>query len=140
MPTSTPSPKMATTTSSKGDNDGPAASRKAPSGHEQPQTNQIEIDVGGSEAGLPPGLTIPGPITKTVECNMMSYTDGEGITRQIYMPKGTAGLASTLLMDKRWDSLAKFPVWNNQTYDDWEADEEKYAYLRDELDDHPNQV
>lgn len=68
--------------------------------------------MGGREAGLPPGLTIPGPITKTVECNMMSYTDGEGITRQIYMPKGTAGLASTLLMDKRWDSLAKFPVWS----------------------------
>lgn len=24
-------------------------------------------------------------------------------------------------------------VTDNQTYDDWEADEEKYAYLKDEL-------
>lgn len=42
---------------------------------------------------------------------MMSYTDGEGVARRIYMPKRTMSLASALLSGKRFDDLARFPVW-----------------------------
>ncbi|KAL1858976.1 hypothetical protein Daus18300_009734 [Diaporthe australafricana] len=145
MPTSPESPKIPSTTSSEGKDDvqGPHTSRKASPEHETSQTMQAAVAGAGDKAEMPPGVAAPPPPgfvvprpIKTVQCNMMSYTDGEGIARQIYMPKGTARLACTLSLGKRWDDLAKFPIWNNQTYDDWEADEEKYAYLLDELDDH----
>lgn len=55
-------------------------------------------------------LNLPRPI-KTVDCNMMQYTNGDGVARQIYMPKGTAALASNLLTAKRFSDLAKFPAW-----------------------------
>lgn len=58
------------------------------------------------------GPATPRP-TKTVECNMMSYADDDGVTRQIYMPKGTAGLADALLTAKRFSDLDKFPAWGD---------------------------
>lgn len=44
---------------------------------------------------------------------MMSYADDDGVTRQIYMPKGTAGLADALLTAKRFSDLDKFPAWGD---------------------------
>lgn len=104
---------MSTESPSKAGNDTPATvSTKASHGHEVMEVIQVaHAKAGGSEAAdLPPGLIIPRP-TKTVECNMMSYTDGEGVTREIYMPKGTMGLACALSEAKRFDDLAKFPAW-----------------------------
>lgn len=89
------------------------SSTKASPGHEPAEATQTALAKnGGNGADLSPfsGFTVPRP-TKTVECNMMSYTDGEGVVRQIYMPKGTAKLAGTLYKAKRFDDLAKFPVW-----------------------------
>lgn len=112
MSTSTHKPEASTEPPSKAGNDAPAtASTKASPGHEPSEVMQVAYagDGGSEAAGLPLGFTIRP--TKTVDCNMMSYTDGEGVARQIYMPKGTAGLASALYADKRFDDLARFPAW-----------------------------
>lgn len=74
------------------------------------EIQQASAKDGGRNASLPPGFPPIRP-TKTVECNMMSYTDGEGVARSIYMPKGTAGLAAALHTARRFDDLAKFPAW-----------------------------
>lgn len=115
MSTSVPNPEIPSESPPKAEVDAPAAaaSTKASPEHESTETTPtVLVRDGGSNAGLPiaPGLTIPRPI-KTVECNMMSYTDGEGVTWQIYMPKGTAGLAGALYTAKRFDELARFPAW-----------------------------
>lgn len=115
MSTSPPNPEIPSESSPKAEVDASAAaaSTKASPGHEPTETIQIALAKdGGNDAGLriAPGLTITRPI-KTVECNMMSYTDSEGVTRQIYMPKGTAGLAGALYTAKRFDELARFPAW-----------------------------
>ncbi|KAG6365297.1 hypothetical protein INS49_006906 [Diaporthe citri] len=114
MPTSPQNPVIPTEAASKAENDATAtASTTASPGHEPTEATQIALAKNcGDEAGLflAPGLTIPRP-TKTVECNVMSYTDGEGVARRIYMPKGTAGLAGALYTAKRFDDLARFPAW-----------------------------
>lgn len=116
MPTSPDKPSTPTEPPSKAGSDAlaTAPSTKAASpGHEEPvQATLTALDKhGGSDAAdLPSDLTIPRP-TKTVECNMMSYTDGEGVARQIYMPKGTLGVACALYAGKRFDALARFPSW-----------------------------
>lgn len=95
--------------------DAPAtSSAKASPGYEATETPQtVVVKVARNEEGDP--IPISGPAnlrpTKTVECNMMSYADGDGVTRQIYMPKGTARLAGALLTAKRFSDLAKFPAW-----------------------------
>lgn len=117
MPTSPDKPSTPTEPPSKAGNDALATApptKAASPGHEEPAEATLTAlaKKGGSSeaAGLPSGLTIPRP-TKTVECNMMSYTDGEGVARQIYMPKGTMGVACALYAGKRFDALAKFPTW-----------------------------
>lgn len=114
MPTQPQKPVLPTEAPCKAENDATATpSTKTSPGHEPTEVIQIaHAKDGGDEAGpvLAPGLTIPRPI-KTVECNMMSYTDGDGVARKIYMPKGTAGLAGALYTAKRFDDLAKFPAW-----------------------------
>lgn len=118
MPTSPQNPSTHTETPSEAGNDAPAArapSTKAASHrHEEPagatQTAPAKEKSGSEAADSPFSPTVPRP-TKTVECNMMSYTDGEGVTRQIYMPKGTMSLACALYAGKRFDDLARFPAW-----------------------------
>lgn len=61
----------------------------------------------------------------------MAYVDDEGLMRKIYTPKGTASTAYRLYAEKRWDDLARFPAYEKQGYDTWEADGEKYSYLRE---------
>nr|XP_036577735.1 uncharacterized protein CTRU02_12255 [Colletotrichum truncatum]KAF6784794.1 hypothetical protein CTRU02_12255 [Colletotrichum truncatum] len=51
-----------------------------------------------------------------VEPNKMVYFDGEGVRKEIHMPKGTARKAAELLEAQNWEELAKFSPWNNQTY------------------------
>lgn len=61
---------------------------------------------------------IPDPIprpTRSVECNMMSYVDGEGAKREIWMPKGTMRTACNHLEKKDWDALSKFPAWGESS-------------------------
>ena len=42
----------------------------------------------------------------------MAYVDENNVQHQIYLPKGTASLASALFVAKNWDELAKFPpLW-----------------------------
>lgn len=114
MSNSPQDPEVPTEPHSEAENNATAtAPAKASPGHELVGTTQTALAKdGGNDACLAPapGLTIPRPI-KTVECNMMSYTDGEGVTRKIYMPKGTARLAGTLYTAKRFDDLARFPAW-----------------------------
>lgn len=64
-------------------------------------------------ASLPKSLPRP---TRTVECNMMSYTDGKGTKKQIWMPKGTTRTACKHLEKEDWDALVKFPVWGGFTF------------------------
>lgn len=59
--------------------------------------------------------SIPRP-TRTVECNMMSYTDGEGAKKEIWIPKGTLSTACKHFERKDWDALAKFPAWSEFTF------------------------
>lgn len=116
MPTSPQDPSTPTEPPSEALNDAPAAtapSTKAASVRHGEATEAIQTALakgnGDSEAAdLPSGITIHCP-TKTVECNMMSYTDGEGVARRIYMPKGTMSNASALYAGKRFDDLARFP-------------------------------
>lgn len=129
-PSSIKNDDVAATSPSK-PNPGDKQATKAPPDHIPVFVVEITRDKEGNPLPFL-GPTISRPI-KTVECNTMSYTDGDGVARQIYMPKGTARLAGALLMAERFSDLARFPAWDDQTYDDWEADEEKYAYLNDEL-------
>lgn len=97
------------------EDDAPAtSSTKASSGHMATQTPQtVVVKIARNEDGDPvpsSGPVILRPI-KTVDCNMMSYADDDGVTHQIYMPKGTARLAGALLTAKRFSDLAKFPAW-----------------------------
>ncbi|KAL2277319.1 hypothetical protein FJTKL_00043 [Diaporthe vaccinii] len=114
MSNSPQNPEIPTESPSEAENNATAtAPTKASPGHELIETTQTALAKNGcNEECLAPafGLVIPRP-TKTVECNMMSYTDGEGVARKIYMPKGTARLAGTLYTAKRFDDLARFPVW-----------------------------
>ncbi|KAG8161439.1 hypothetical protein KVR01_008426 [Diaporthe batatas] len=139
MPDSTQNPEARSEDASNTEDDVPATllPPTASSAHEgATETSQIQV-VSANSPEKP--LPIPTPEmlrpTKTVECNMMGYTDDGGVARQIYMPKGTAALARDLFQAKRFSDLAKFPAWDNQNYDDWEADEERYAYLNEELGD-----
>lgn len=52
----------------------------------------------------------PKPI-RTVQCNQMSYRDGDGCERSIYLAKGTLETACKLLMEENWAELAKYPIW-----------------------------
>ncbi|PVH75769.1 hypothetical protein DL98DRAFT_518461 [Cadophora sp. DSE1049] len=64
--------------------------------------------------------------TRTVECNSMSYTDGEGVQRQIWIPKGTLKTACKHLDNKNWAALTKFPTYVDQGYaDEGEAEEKE---------------
>ena len=54
--------------------------------------------------------TPPRP-TRTVECNSMTYRDGEGVERNIWIPKGTLRTASKHLENGKWAALAKFPTY-----------------------------
>ncbi|KAG4430313.1 hypothetical protein IFR05_014203 [Cadophora sp. M221] len=72
---------------------------------------------------LPERVPIP---TRSVECNSMSYTDGEGVGRQIWIPKGTLQTASMHFYKKNWDALAKWPTYVDQGYaDEGEAEEKE---------------
>lgn len=117
MSTSPQHPSTPTEPPSKAGDDAPAtrapSTKAASHRHEEPAgatQRALARDDSSEAADLPSGLTIPRP-TKTVECNMMSYTDDEGVTRQIYIPKGTMGVACALYADKRFEDLARFPAW-----------------------------
>lgn len=116
MPTSHQKPEIVTNSpSTKAENDAPAtaSTETSPRHEESTETMQtVVLKDSGNEADPPhdPEHTISRP-TKTVDCNMLSYTDGEGIARHIYMPKGTMHLACALYDGKRFDDLAKFPAW-----------------------------
>ncbi|KAM7214279.1 hypothetical protein V8F06_010330 [Rhypophila decipiens] len=78
------------------------------------QTSQISEPMRkGSDApdsdNRPP--TNPPRSTGTVECNMMEYTDDQGVTHQIYLPKGTMQRAARLFLAKNWEELGKFPAY-----------------------------
>lgn len=140
MPNSTQTPearpKAPSNNNNKDDVPATSTSPKASPAHEwATDTSQMQVINANllENPFTPPLSAIPPRPIKTVECNMMRYIDGEGVTRQIYMPKGTARLAGDLFTARRFSGLAKFPAWDNQTYDDWEADGEKYAYLNEEL-------
>ncbi|KAL1963941.1 hypothetical protein VTN77DRAFT_7616 [Rasamsonia byssochlamydoides] len=60
---------------------------------------------------------------KSVNPNSMVFFDKDGVRHQIYMPKGSFEYACELAEAEDWDTLAKFPVWENQNYDDWERDD-----------------
>ncbi|KAM7190379.1 hypothetical protein V8F33_009495 [Rhypophila sp. PSN 637] len=62
--------------------------------------------------------TNPPRSTSTVECNMMEYTDDQGVTHQIYLPKGTMQRAGRLFLEKNWEELGKFPAYEGQGYSD----------------------
>lgn len=51
-----------------------------------------------------------------VECNQLNYQDGEGVQRQIFIPKGTMSRATELLEAENWEELAKFPVWGKSFF------------------------
>jgi len=53
---------------------------------------------------------------KTVQPNMMSYTDDKGIVRQIHLPTGLYQKAVDHLTKNEYDELAKFPKWEYQKY------------------------
>lgn len=118
MPTSSQNPSNPTDPPSKAGDDVPAAratlAKAASPRHEtatEATQKALARDDGGNEAAeAPSSPTVLRP-TKTVECNMMSYTDDEGVIRQIYMPKGTMSLACALYADNRFDDLARFPAW-----------------------------
>jgi hypothetical protein len=42
----------------------------------------------------------------------MTYEDGNGIWRQIYMPQGTFRKAAKHIQKKEWSELAKFQPWS----------------------------
>jgi len=116
MPTSTQSPETHIEDRPNVEDDVPAtSSTKASPGHKATETTQTVVEAASSrkeENTLPgPGLRVPHPPIKSVECNMMSYNDDGGVTCQIYMPKGTMRLACALSMAKRFSDLAKFPAW-----------------------------
>lgn len=71
-----------------------------------PDTTQGEA----AKQPIPPNWQIPRP-TKSVEVNSMSYTDKEGTKHTIYLPKGTARIATKLLTENMYDELAKFPPY-----------------------------
>lgn len=62
---------------------------------------------------LPESLPTP---TRTVECNMISYTDGEGAKKEIWIPKGTLRTACMHFENQDWDALTKFPAWSEFTF------------------------
>jgi len=76
----------------------------------------------------------PGKPIRTRECNMMSYVDGEGVKREIWMPKGTMTTACKYFSEENWDELAKFPVWNNQQYTDEDDIEEGDSKTQEETE------
>ena len=117
MSTSTQKLELPTESPSNMESDVPAtatAKAKTSPENEPIETVQAGLARGGREGenALPDAVlaALSRPI-KTVECNMMSYTDGEGVARQIYMPKGTIRLASALYTAKRFSDLARFPAW-----------------------------
>lgn len=117
MPISSQNPSTPAELPCPAENDAPATvppTKAASPGQEEEATEEEQTALardGSSEAtDLPSGLTVPRPI-KTVECNMTSYTDDEGVTRQIYMPKGTMSVACALYAGKRFEDLARFPAW-----------------------------
>jgi hypothetical protein len=60
-------------------------------------------------------VNLPNPIprhTTSRQCNTMSYTDGNGLERQIWLPKGTMQRAWELLQQEKWDELANFEDWS----------------------------
>src|ERR1700712_1050442 len=61
---------------------------------------------------MPKSLQRPA---RTLECNMISYTDGEGAKKEIWLPKGTMLTACKHFEKNDWDALAKFPVWSKFT-------------------------
>ncbi len=58
---------------------------------------------------------LPRP-TRTVECNMLSYVDGTGAKKNIWLPKGTMHTACRHFNEKDWNALAKFPAWGEFTF------------------------
>ncbi|KAF2717839.1 hypothetical protein K431DRAFT_288182 [Polychaeton citri CBS 116435] len=58
-------------------------------------------------------LQIP---TRSVEPNCMSYEDGDGVKREIYLPQGSFQAASDYFQNQRWDELAKFVPYTGQGY------------------------
>ena len=70
-------------------------------------------EIGKTDSNLPRPLARP---IRSRECNVMSYTDGEGAKKKIWMPKGTMRTACNHLAEKDWDALAKFPVWSEFTF------------------------
>ncbi|KAG4418365.1 hypothetical protein IFR04_008507 [Cadophora malorum] len=69
--------------------------------------------------------TPPRP-TRTVECNSMTYRNGEGVEKHIWIPKGTLKTASMHLENENWAALAKFPTYVDQGYaDEGEAEEKE---------------
>jgi hypothetical protein len=65
------------------------------------------------DANLPGALKRP---KRAVQPNMLSYTDGEGAKKAIWMPKGTMHTACKHLEKEDWDALAKFPLWSEFTF------------------------
>ncbi|KUJ13878.1 uncharacterized protein LY89DRAFT_721066 [Mollisia scopiformis] len=90
---------------------------------EEPQT-KIPIEEARKIYDLPNPM--PRPI-RSRQLNMMSYTDGEGVKREIWMPRGTSTRACELLIAEDWDELAKYPVRgpDNLSYQEEDAAEAK---------------
>lgn len=124
MPTSSQNPETNTEAPSEAeDHVPPTASRKASPRHEPAGKKKRKKPL--QQRGptrqtflLPPepDLAVPRPTSKTIECNMMDYTDGEGVARRIYMPEVTMFLACGLFSGKRFDDLARFPAWGECFY------------------------
>lgn len=112
----------------------PAVEKIQPTNKQGSQQGENCTSCQSGAQGHPPNPPPPQPI-KTVEINMMAYVDDKGFMRKIYLPKGTASTARRLYAEKRWDDLAKFPAYEKQGYDTWEADGEKHSYLRDSVTD-----
>ncbi len=47
--------------------------------------------------------------------DMMSYTDGDGVKHEIYIPARDYYKCTLHFVKEEWDELAKFPKWSEST-------------------------
>lgn len=58
------------------------------------------------------GELLPKGAYLSVQVNVMRYKDGDGVWREIYMPKGTQEQATKYLEEENWAELAKFDEYS----------------------------
>lgn len=51
-----------------------------------------------------------------VRPNKMTYQDGNGVQRSIYIPREAYEQVNKLFVEKDWEGLARFPVWSKATF------------------------